>query len=87
MIGMPITGRHVWGHAYGHDILTNLISSIEHNYSTIIFCMYISTQRTFWIHVIFQLSTMDDITFKKLEILSKLFLFPKATSRLITSRD
>jgi hypothetical protein len=20
MIGMPVTGRHVWGHAYGHDM-------------------------------------------------------------------
>jgi hypothetical protein len=66
--------------------LSNLISSIEHNYITIIFGMYISSQQTFGIHVIFQLSIMDDITFRKLEILSKIFLFPKATSRLIAIR-
>jgi hypothetical protein len=24
MIGMPVTNHHVWGHAYGHDILQNL---------------------------------------------------------------
>jgi len=24
MIGMPVTDRHVWGHAYGHDIDSNI---------------------------------------------------------------
>jgi hypothetical protein len=28
MIGMPVTSRRVWGHAYGHDIQQHVIVSM-----------------------------------------------------------
>jgi hypothetical protein len=29
-MGMPITGRHIRGHAYGHDIKHSIYSPINH---------------------------------------------------------
>jgi hypothetical protein len=30
MIGMPVTGPHVWGHAYEHDIKHSIYNPINH---------------------------------------------------------
>jgi hypothetical protein len=45
MIGMPVTGRHVWGHAYKHDILdihVTLSSIMDENleWQTMMFSYY-----------------------------------------------